>query len=107
MEGGGLRSGAFTRAPAETEARAASQQCCLQVRAALHPAHCTPTVTTISGLADQLATRPLDAQLSADYTRLSVLARHTRFHEGQIANPAFAETLRALERRHWPTLPSA
>jgi len=99
---GSLRSGAFTCAPAEAAGHAASQQCCLQVRAALHPAHCTPAVVAISGLADQLAARPLDAQLSTDYTRLSVLARHTRFNGGQITNPAFAETLRALERRHWP-----
>lgn len=104
-EGELLRSGAFTCSPAETASRAASQQCCAQVRAVLHPAHGTPAVVSIRGLADQLATRPLDAQLSADFTRLSVLARHTRFHAGQITNRAFAETLHALERRHWPRGP--
>ena len=95
-----LRTGAFTCAPAETAERAASAHCCAQVRAALHPAHHTTAVASIRYLADRLAAHPLDTALGADYTRLNVLARHTRFHNGQIANPLFAETLRALERRH-------
>lgn len=98
----GLRSGAFTCTPREAAERAASRACCTQVRAAFHPAHNTPTVATINALADRLASRPLNAEASDDWTRLSVLARHTRFHGGEIANPAFAETLRSLERRHWP-----
>jgi hypothetical protein len=102
---GTLRSGAYTCTPAETEARAASRQCRAQVKAVLHPAHGTTAVASIGALADRLASRPLDTQVSADYTRLSVLARHTRFNGGWITSPAFAETLRALERRHQPNVP--